>query len=298
MTGVDKFMNSGLPLIELALFDSNDDPHVLNSVFGSKNSKRILQFQSISNYITSIDPNIDPRNFRRVYIFAIISKTMRDTDFIALEKFEFRELILLELVLNKILDCQTLRTIRKMGKKAMGLIFYFEDTYGLNSTCLSAMPEQENAEILPSQLTIAGDWPYTELRHFVGSFLNKGQELEKLIIPKTYVSAEKIEEVATYSDISSVTKLFFDWNNLTDAAVQALLADDLPEATHISLVGNPITADALKKMVGKTYYELLFLDLSRNYIGDEGIRTLITNSFPVLQVLRLVDVDLTVEGLL
>ena len=114
---------------------------------------------------------------------------MRDSDFVALDKFEFRELILLELILNKIVDCQTLKTIRKMGGKAMGLMFFFEDTYGLNSTCLSAMPEKENAEILPSQLTIEGDWPYTELRHFAGSFLNKGQELEKLIIPNTYVSA-------------------------------------------------------------------------------------------------------------
>ena len=62
--------------------------------------------------------------------------------------------------------------------------------------------------------------------------------------------------MATYSDISSVTKLFFDWNNLTDAAIQPLLANDLPEATYLSLVGNPITADALEKMTNKTYYEL------------------------------------------
>ena len=104
--------------------------------------------------------------------------------------------------------------------------------------------------------------------------------------------------MGTRSDLSSATKLFLDWNNLTDAVIQPLLTNDLPEATHISLKGNPITADALKKMTNKKYEELLLFDLSRTYIGDEGIRTLINNSFPILQVLRLADVDLTRKGLL
>ena len=50
-------------------------------------------------------------------------------------------------------------------------------------------------------------------------------------------------------------------------------------------------------MEGKQFSELSILDLSRTYIGDEGIKKLVTNSFPQLYVLRLIDIGITEKGL-
>ena len=101
-----------LPLLENIRLDQNNDPNFFNSVFNSKFSKRILTFESSSNYLTSIDPNINPKNTRRLMDLTIQSNTLRDTDFEALSHFEFKSIRRTAFILEKIEKCESLKTIQ------------------------------------------------------------------------------------------------------------------------------------------------------------------------------------------
>ena len=46
-----------------------------------------------------------------------------------------------------------------------------------------------------------------------------------------------------------------------------------------------------------SFSSLTYLSLGWSYIGDEGVQKLVTNLFPKLEQLRLVDIDLTVKGI-
>lgn len=123
--GFQTFFDAHLPLLSDAEFDQNNDPNLFNAIMGSPVGKRLLNFQSTNNYLTSIDPTLDPRSARRLESFVIQSDTLRDTDFEALQKFQFYSLIDTFLILNKIGYCSSLKAITKISA--------LSDTIGIES---------------------------------------------------------------------------------------------------------------------------------------------------------------------
>ena len=85
MEGIEQLMKSNLmPMLIKILLNGNNDPNLFNSIMNSKNANRIQVLSAYNNYLTSIDPNINPKHTRRLLNLILSSSAFIDSDFEAL----------------------------------------------------------------------------------------------------------------------------------------------------------------------------------------------------------------------
>ena len=82
MEGIEQLMKSNLmPMLIKILLNGNNDPNLFNSIMNSKNANKIKYLSTFDNYLTSIDPNINPKHTRRMINLLLTSRAFIDSDF-------------------------------------------------------------------------------------------------------------------------------------------------------------------------------------------------------------------------
>ena len=161
--GLRGMLKSGMPMLLQLILERNNNPEFINIILSYPNRLRLLYGNDVDIY--GVDEDLNPASSRLIEILFLKLDGLTVEDYVHLGRLEFPRVRYCEVLLKNIYDCEALKELLGVVRRAHKLgIQISNDYHGLNSSCLEGYPAYSSEA---ETFSLYDEFGTTNIPHFM-----------------------------------------------------------------------------------------------------------------------------------